>query len=548
MRSKKSLALASLVLALALFGAACASQDTNTNPSTDNGASDAAQGGTLVVAAEQFPADTMCYGATNNIAWCYYPENAVLLGAYRQTPQFTYEPELLDGEAEISEGPPFKVTYHIAQDAVWSDGTPVTADDFEYTKDAILDPNNEPVGTDGYDDIQSTKIIDDKTYEVTFKKPFAPYKTLFGPLYPAHILKGQDWDKVWDKCICDPKTGDPVGDGPFLLTSWKKNQEWVLERNDKWWGPHPAYLDKMVWRYIADVNSQIQALRGGEVDMIYPTTQLTLKNVLTMPNITSDIGSGTFYQHLDFQTKNPLLKNDWVRQAIAYGIDRQAIVDKLVKPIQDDAEILQNMMYVTNAPEYEPHYDIYNFDPQKAASLLEDHGCKKGSDGIYVCGGEKMSFSYKSTADNELRELMYQIIQAELKDVGIEMRNDFGEADVVFTELSQHDFDVFQFGWVGNVDPFGNNALFQCGADQNYGDFCVPAADKFMEQANTLLDPTARAAAYNSADAELAKTVPVLPLWQAPQMLAYSDKFGGFENNTTTQGPIWNAADIYMKK
>jgi ABC-type transport system substrate-binding protein len=143
---------------------------------------------------------------------------------------------------------------------------------------------------------------------------------------------------------------------------------------------------------------------------------------------------------------------------------------------------------------------------------------------------------------------MYQIIQAELKDVGIEMRNDFGEADVVFTELSQHDYDVFQFGWVGTVDPFGSNAIFQCEGLQNYGDYCNQEVSDLLDKTNTILDPTERAATYNQADDLMAADVPVLPLWQAPQMLAFSDKFGGFINNTTTQGPIWNAADIYMKK
>lgn len=542
--NKKLLSLASALLLSVL--AACAGQDTPGDQTTDG---EPQQGGTLTWGAEQFPADLQCEKASNNLAWCYYMmDGSVLQASYRQTSEFTFEPQLLAEEVEVDEGPPFTLTYRIQPDATWSDGTPVTATDYEFTWSIYEDPNNQVISREGYDKIESAEIVDEKTITFTFKKPFVAYRTMFDRIYPAHILKGQNWNKVWDQCVCDPKTGEPIGNGPFLVTDFKKNQSITLEPNENWWGEHPPYLDKIVWVYTPDTNTEIQQLRGGEVDAIFPSWQLQLRNLENIQGVNVETKAGTFWQHLDMNFAKKPLDQLFVRQAIAYGIDREAIVDRLVRVIQPDAEPLHNVVYVSNDPNYEAHWDIYNYDPERSQQLLEDNGCTKGDDGIYVCDGQKLSFAYKSTSGNELRELMFQIIQANLKDVGIEVTNAFGEADVVFADLDERNFEIFQFGWVGDPDPFGANGIFQCNGPQNYTGHCNREAHKLLEQTNSALDPAERAALYNQADEVLAGEVPILPLWQVPQPLAYHDYVHGLVNNPTQAGPMWNAADIWIEK
>ncbi len=542
--NKKLLSLASALLLSVL--AACAGQDDPGDQTTDG---EPQQGGTLTWGAEQFPADLQCEKASNNLAWCYYMmDGSVLQASYGQTAEFTFEPQLLAEEVEVDEGPPFTLTYRIHPDATWSDGTPVTATDYEFTWSIYEDPDNQVISREGYDKIESAEIVDEKTITFTFKKPFVAYRTIFDRIYPAHILKGQNWNKVWDQCVCDPKTGEPIGNGPFLVTDFKKNQSITLEPNENWWGEHPPYLDKIVWVYTPDTNTEIQQLRGGEVDAIFPSWQLQLRNLENIQGVNVETKAGTFWQHLDMNFAKKPLDQLFVRQAIAYGIDREAIVDRLVRVIQPDAEPLHNVIYVSNAPNYEAHWDVYNYDPERSQQLLEDNGCTKGADGIYVCDGQKLSFAYKSTAGNELRELMFQIIQANLKDVGIEVTNAFGEADVVFADLDKRDYEIFQFGWVGDPDPFGSNGIFQCDGPQNYTGHCNREAHKLLERTNSALDPAERAALYNQADEVLAGDVPILPLWQVPQPLAYHDYVHGLVNNPTQGGPMWNAADIWIEK
>lgn len=542
---RRYLKLGAVLIGLVILTAACASQEDDN--AEDEGSGAPQKGGTLTIAAEQFPAHLQCDKADNNLAWCSYFQDLALLAPYQPQPDFTLAPtELLAGEAELEEGPPQIVTYNINPEAVWSDGTPVTADDFIFTQEIYDDPKNELVGRAGHEDIESVEAVDDKTVRVTFKKVYAGWRELFSPLYPARVLKGQDWNSVWKNCICDPDTGDPIGNGPFLLTDWKKNQQWTFEANPEWYGEGP-YLDKIVAPYIADTNTELQQLRGGEVDMIYPTYQLQLRELQELEGVTTEVDGGTFWQHLDLQGDNPLLGELFVRQAIAYGIDREALVDEFVRPVFPEAEILNNAIFLPNQPTYEPNWDIYNFDPDQATSLLEDNGCQKGSDGIYVCDGQKLSFSYKSTAGNELRELMFQVIQDNLKDVGIEVRNDFGEADVVFADLDKRDFEIFQFGWVGTIDPSSSKEINECGGDQNYVTVCDPEADKLMAQAVQTLDPEASADLWNQADAILAeRVVGEIPLRQEPQPLAFYDYVMGVAINATQGGPLWNAEEIWI--
>lgn len=535
-----------LFVVLALVAGACASQDDGAGDDAQ-GAQEPQQGGTLTWASEQFPPHLQCERADNNLAWCSYPQKGALLGAFDQTPDFEYVPELVE-EAEVDEGPPFVVTFHINPDAQWSDGTPVSADDFEYTYQLHIDKKAEVVSRDGYDDVESSEVVDDKTFELTFKEPFAPYRVLFDPLYPAHVLEGEDWNKVWNKCVCDPETGEPIGSGPYLITEFRENQSITLEPNENWWGEGGPYLDSMVWRHIPDTNSEIEALRGQEVDAIFPSFQIQLEQVLNLEGVETQIVGGPTWQHLDFQVKQaPLLGEVWMRQAIAYGIDREAIVEELLRGVAPDAEVLNSVIYVNNQPEYEPHFEKYSYDPDQARQLLEDNGCTEGSDGIYECNGEKASFAYKSTAGNQLRELQFQIIQDQLKDVGIEVTNAFGEADVVFTELTEKDYELFQFAWVGNIDPFTGNTIFQCGGDQNYQDLCNEEASELISQTVSETDPEERAAMYNEADALMAEDVQLLPLWQVPQPLQFHDSVHELQANATTAGPIWNAEHIWVE-
>lgn len=542
--------LIALVAALALIGAACAAEDTGA-PAGDG---EPVQGGTLIFGAEQEPSaglnvELVCC----TLAWSQWVLwEHVIENTYTIQPDFTYEPNLIEGDAEITEDP-FTLTYTIKEEAAWNDGTPVSAEDYEFTWQTYVDEKNDVASRAGYDQIESAEVIDDKTIKFTFKSPYAGWKEgLFNPVLPKHALEGEDFNKVWNKGLVDAN-GDPVGNGPFLFDSYEKGAELTLVRNENYWGEHPAYLDEIVFRFLPETNTEIQSLRGGEVDAIYPQPQLELVPLYNNPDLEIQTSAGTTWEHIDIQlgeNGHPALREDFVREALAYAIDRDALVSNLFKDLSPDLAPLNSLIYMSNQAEYVPNWEQYTFDPDKATQLLEDGGCKKGGDGIYVCDGEKLEFEFTSTAGNALRELAFEVAQEQLKPIGISLKSAFGDPAVVFGNkvLVNGNFDLFMFAWVGNPDPEGSVEIWKCEGSQNFMAYCNEDATDLLEESNILLDPAARAEALNQADALISQDIPTIPLFQKPTFLAYSTKVHGMIDNATQAGFGWNSVDWWIEE
>lgn len=509
------------------------------------------QGGTVVFGADQEPDILNSDLTAGNLQATSIVTVPLFAGAYTLTPDFEYVPDLIDGEAEVTEDP-FTVTYRIKDEAAWSDGTPITADDFEFTWQTKINPDFDITSRTGYELITSAEKPDDKTITFTFSEPFASYRTLFNTtdgngVLPKHVLEGQDFDTVWNDAIVNPETGEPIASGPFMFDSWNKGRDLTIVRNEDYWG-EPAGLDSIVFRFLEDSNTQVQALRGGEIDMMYPQPQLDLVEQLeSIEGIETQISAGTVYEHLDFNLAVPPLEEKFVREAIARGIDRDAIVQAVIAPIQPDAEVLQSVIYVPNQEEYEPHFDIYDYDPQAATTLLEDNGCTREGQGNYVCGETELTFGYTTTAGNEARELQLQVIQAQLAEIGIGIESATGPAAQVFGDTlpagPEGAWDLFNFAWVASPDPVGNIAIFECDGEQNYNSYCDEEVTAQLQATNSLVDEEERAALFNEIDEALAEDLPLLPLYQKPTLLAFHNRIQGPQDNPTNQGPTWNAGE-----
>ncbi len=500
------------------------------------------EGGSVVFGADQQP-DIMNPTLTaGNLFATSIIVIPMLQGAYTVLPDFTYTPQLIDGEAEVTEDP-FTVTYKIRDEAAWSDGEPITADDFIFTFDTYMNKKWDITSRDGYDKISKAEKVDDKTVKFTFKQPFAPYKTLFGTILPKHELQGKNFNQVWNDEIT-------VVSGPFEFDRWQKGQQLTIKRNENYWGEPKAALDEITFRFIEDSNTQVQALEAGEIDMFYPQPQVDLvEQVEGIDGVTSQTKAGTVWEHLDFNFAVKPLDQKFVREAIARGIDREAIAGQLIKPINPDAVPLQNTIWMSNQEQYEPHFDKYTYDPAAAEKLLTDNGCEK-SGGVYECDGQKLSFRYVTTAGNELRELQLQVIQQQLKQIGIEIKPDIGDAATVFADVlpagKEKAWDLFNFAWVGSPDPFGSNAIFKCKGDQNYNSYCNQEVTKLLDRTDTEIDPAQRTATYNEADNLMSEDLPLLPLYQKPTFFAWNEKIQGPEDNPTNTGPTWNTEEWFL--
>jgi len=551
MHLRKLWLLAGVVLAsLAIVTTGSASQQS------------AKAGGTVVFGAEQEPGILNGDIIGGNLFWGSMVISPVFPSAYRVFPDFSFRPDLVTTVKVQTK--PFRLTYFIKKNAVWYEAGgathPITSADFIAGWRTIMTKDFKILSQVGYEDIKSAKAINKKTVRFTFTKPFAGWRTMFSSqvVVPSFAIAGEDFNKVWINDMNDPKTGKPISGGPFYMPTggWDRGKQLVLLRNPKFWGPK-AKLAKAVYRFLPDTNTTAEAIRGREVDVIYPQPQIFLVPLRHTAGIKVQVGRGPIFEHIDFNMGfgkgpfNDLLKQLWMRQAIAYGIDRKATVQALYTKtdIAPGLPVLNDPIILTASKFYKAHWKGYTHDAKKAIALLKAHGCTggpatPGAGGVYSCNGTKASFKFKWRSGNQLRQLSFEAMQAQLKDVGIQLVAD-DTPNALSQDLPNGNYDIILFAWVGTPDISGWDAIYGCRSgsdhaqDNNQG-FCDQKVDSLLVAANHQLIAAKQYAITNQALAQMVKSVPTVPLFQKPTYLVYRTVLKGLVENPTSEGPVWN--------
>jgi peptide/nickel transport system substrate-binding protein len=210
-----------------------------------------------------------------------------------------------------------------------------------------------------------------------------------------------------------------------------------------------------------------------------------------------------------------------VRRALAYGINRVGIVRALFGEIDPKLRPLDSNVFLAQSPFYEPNWRIYRYRPEEARRLLQQSGCRQGADGIYVCKGQKLSLILFTTAGNVGRERIAQLVQAQLRRVGIEVIPRYAPAVILFDQiLPSGNWDLALFGYAYGPDPYGRDEFFGCGGSDNWTGYCQRLVTRDLDQADRILDQVHQARVLNRADAQMARDVPVIPLLQG-RLAAY---------------------------
>jgi glutathione transport system substrate-binding protein len=544
----RTVRLAALLVGLAMVAAACGGGDDE-GGDTSGGTGAVKQGGTLNYAADQEPT-----GFNNNTS----KDNGTSVAnitinmqpvAFHLTPDFkvTMNEDLLESAEQTSEDPQ-TIVYKIKQNAIWSDDTPISADDFIYMWENLNGTKKDidAASTTGYDQIKSVEGSDNgKTVTVVFKTPFRDWKSLFASgnyILPSHYVKEQPggWNTGLDK---NPQN-IPSG-GWFKVENYTPGQSLTLVRNDKYFGAK-SNLDSVVFRFLPESTTQPAALQNNEVDLIYPQPQLDqVTQVKALPDVTSQINFGPTFEHFDFNFKNKHLGDLKVRQAIAKGINVEDLVNRTVKQFSDQASTLGNRIYMKTQPdEYQDHFGEYGKgDTAAATALLEEAGYTKGGDGIYAKGGDKLSLRISTTAGNQLRETQEELFQAQMKEIGVDIKIANAESTKFFGEwLPDGNFDIANFAWVGS--PFsisGSQATYVTGSASNYGAYSSKKVDDLFAQANSEFDDAKAAELGNQIDQQITADMATIPLYQKPTFIAWRNTFGNIADNSTQDGPFWNA-------
>jgi peptide/nickel transport system substrate-binding protein len=502
------------------------------------------EGGTLRATAIQEPRGFNPNTSKDNGVALQQVAVTVYPSVFRVHPDFSVRlDQTFMVSAELTGQDPQTITYQIRPDARWSDGTPITADDFIYLwrNSNGTNPKIDTVTTVGYDRIkQVAGSLDGKTVTVVFNQRFADWQGLFANLLPAHYVQRQPGG--WNRGLDNHPQQIPSG-GPFRIAGFRRGETLTLERNNQYWGPK-AHLDRIVIRLVPDSEAELDALRNHEADLINPGPTADLVNhIRQLPGVRSQARPSLGWEHLTFNLDHPILKDLTVRRAIATAIDTQQLVDRLVRPVNPDAQVLGNRIWLTGQQYYQDHAGGYGKgNTQAAKQLLEPAGWTLGEDGVYAKDGRRLELRCSTFTGEPRRRLQGVLLQAQLAEAGIELSLFNTNIGALFDRITEGNFDIANFYWLGN--PFAissNQDLYRRGSSNNVSRLADPTLDALFQHGLGELDPARAAAIGNQIDQQLWTQLPSIPLYQVPSFLAFRQDLLNVENNPTTETPFWNA-------
>ncbi|MDR3590262.1 MAG: peptide ABC transporter substrate-binding protein [Negativicutes bacterium] len=438
------------------------------------------------------------------------------------------------------------VTYKLRSGVKWHDGTPFTSADVKFTWETIMNPRSNVVSRDGYDKIAAVDTPDAQTVVVRFREYYAPYLTLFGVVLPKHILEGgTDLNKA-------AFNRAPVGTGPFKFKEWRIAEAIILEANPAYFRGKPN-LDAVIYKILPDTNIMLSQLKAGEVDIISNVNPGLFDQVKAVNGLRAVVTPNMIWEHLDFNLDNALFQDVKVRQAVALGLDRQAIVTGALKSLASPAAGDQSPLSWA----YNPAAKVQPRSIGAARDLLAQAGWQPGPDGIFVKNGRRLSFSLVTTAGNKTREVVAQNIVQQLKDVGIEVVVRQVDVPAFFADvLKTRRFETAMYAWVAGVDP-DNISLWHSKnipasgngyQGQNYPGWRSPEVDSLTTQGGRLVDIEARRQTYLRIQELIVADVPVIPLYFRSNLDAVRDTVVNYKPNPTPSGNLWNAWEWGLTK
>ncbi|UPL19139.1 ABC transporter substrate-binding protein [Microbacterium aurugineum] len=549
--SRRVLIAALTVTALVGSLAACAPSSATPEPSEVA----VVDGGELVIGAEQEPDCTDWIATCAGSIWGTYVMQVPTMPAVFHTRQVDEEwvpvpSDLVTEEpvAEVAADGTQTITYSINPEAVWSDGEPITSADFAYTALQIRD-GDDIFDKTGYDRITAVDTSDPQTAVVTLDSAYAGWRTLFSVygIMPSHLLEGQDRAALMTD-------GYDFSGGPWKIEKWTRGTSVTLVPNENYWGEKP-HLDRVTFLFLPDTTAAFQALKSGQVSALYPSPQLDALTQIEagLPGIRSqvDARSGNL-EAIWLNNAAAPFDSVAVRQALAYSIDRDAIVKRLFGSLGIE-EAQQSFNSPMVAPFAADDFSRYTLDLDKVDELMEGDGWSKNSDDVWAKDGETATFAVKTLAGNKRRDLTVQVLQSQLADAGFEMTIDqVTPADLFGTTAPQGDF---QAGLWALVDTFPDPTLSSTFSSVNIPSEAngysginfyrvdIPGLDDLLGQVDSEIDTDARIAASHEGDALIAENVPSLPLDTVPNVLLWSETVGGPLQINPVEGPFWNLAE-----
>jgi len=436
-------------------------------------------------------------------------------------------------------------TFHLRKGLRWSDGTPLTARDIDFSWRLWTDPKLDlaPYSTLGIDRVQATTISSDGlSISFTLVQPYAPFLSdwtdALQPL-PEHTLS---LIKPAGLANSGFALVPNVNSGPFTLQEVRQGDRIIVVRNPLYYQKNLGYpyLDSIVFRTIPNQNAMLSALRAHVVDVAWLLPITSLSAVGHMPRVHAIPVPSANWEAALINMRRPVLQDVRVRQALSYGLNRQAEVGSgwhgLAALIGSDQTPTSSITASDPGP--------YPYNPARAAQLLDAAGWKLSPDGFRRKRGQILSITYSTTFNNPWRQLDEAQALSDYEALGIQLviRN-YPPAYFAQTVLPTGNFDLAEYVFTNALDPddtavFGSHFTYPAGS--NYGAYDSPAFDQLAGQEVSTVDPIQRTTIFQRMRQILHDDAAALWLYSPDNLGAVSTRVHNYEPGPYNQD-TWNA-------
>ncbi len=406
--------------------------------------------------------------------------------------------------------------FHLQDGLQFSDGHPVTATDVQATYEAVRNPAGHSPKQQAFDALDGVEVLDSLTVRFTLRYPFAPFlsETGLGILPAAQIATSP----------AAPLT-QPLGSGAYQIAAFAPDEEVVLTRNPRYALRKPR-LAGIRFLVVPDAVSRLLELKRGGLDLVQNGIDPdSLDWLRRQPNIVVMTRPGTTFQYLGMNLRDPPLADVRVRAAIAHAIDRDAIVETILKGL---ATVATGLLPPTHWA-YSADVETYSYDPNRARILLDQAGYPDpDGDGP----APRFHLSYKTTVV-ELRRRIAEVVQAQLAQVGIALDIRSYEWATFYNDIKRGDFQLYSLAWVGVEDPdiyyrtVHSSQIPPQGDNRGY--FHEETIDQLTEAARRTTNLAERRRLYGEIQHRLSQLLPAIPLWWTTNVAALNRRLQGFE-------------------
>ena len=443
------------------------------------------------------------------------------------------------------------VTFKVATDGKWSDGTPLTAADAAYTLNLMLKYPG-PTGLEaGYTKhITAASAPDAGTLTIDYEAPvnadWALSELQQIPMLPEHIWSKQEGT---DGKGLRTFTNDApvVSGGPFVLSQYQKNAFVQMDANPNYYGTKP-HIDGFGLKFYSNADAMVSALQNGELDAVESFPAAAYTNLKANPNMVVSEAPGIYFDDFIVNSHKPIhpeLLDPKLREAFEYAIDRQTMVDTV---LQGHGTTASSIVSTVTGHWSNPDIQALPYDLATANELLDAAGYPKGADGMRTANGKPMAYEVLTPTASVGVDREFQILQASFQQVGITLTQKALDPSAMFDLMaganddSYNTFDLGIWDWFPLPDPDFILSVLTCEQFGFWSDtgYCSKAYDSLYGKQGLIVDPDQREAVVWQMQQMINDARPYIVMMNRNVLEAHTSKWDGFVMSPIGSFAAWS--------